>query len=151
MSEVNVTQIMHACADPSVELPAILRPPSELPQTVKAKHPSLMALDFVANYDPLFPSIVAVKAKESATLESQRRTPVRKRTKPVDMRTSRSSLAASQNGSVPPVPTSGPPIGLKDTVVQESRRTTAGSDCRKLYHLEAQCPHECGEASKHGG
>ena len=85
-----------------------------------------MALDFVANYDTLFPSIVAVKAKESAALTtSQRRTPVRKRTKPVDMRMSRSSLAASQNSNVASMPTSGSATGLKDTVVQESQEFNA--------------------------
>ncbi|KDN47337.1 hypothetical protein K437DRAFT_262467 [Tilletiaria anomala UBC 951] len=83
---------------------ALLRPPSELPQTIYARHPALLVIDLVKNYDKLFPDIVAAKAKESGLAnQAKRRAPVRRRTKPIDMRTSRSSLAAA-HGDAPPLP-----------------------------------------------
>ncbi len=58
-------------------------------------------MDFVTHYEQLFPDVVAAKTKEAAAARA-RPTPVRKRTKPVDMRVSRSSIAAA--GKEPPVP-----------------------------------------------
>ncbi|KAK0551951.1 Rho-GTPase-activating protein 8 [Tilletia horrida] len=87
---------------------AILRPKVETPATINAKHPTLLAMDLIQHYEAIFPGLLARKARESE-LSAARKMPIRKRTKPIDQRLSRSQMqaqfAASQNKGVPPLPT----------------------------------------------
>ena len=61
-----------------------------------------MAVDLVQHYQELFPTIVAAKAKETGLASQTRKTPTRRRTKPIDMRMSRTWLESQ--GDVPPLP-----------------------------------------------
>lgn len=78
----------------------LIRPPVETTSTLRSKAPILLAHDLVKFYDELLPALLERKAKESeAALFAQRRTPIRKRTKPVDQRMSRSRMAADFAGA----------------------------------------------------
>jgi len=77
----------------------LIRPPMETSSTLRSRAPILLAHDLIKFYDDLLPSLLEKKAKESeAALFAQRRTPIRKRTKPVDQRMSRSRMAAAGVG-----------------------------------------------------
>lgn len=71
----------------------VLRPYVESGATVRSPIPILLVYDLVKYYDDLLPPIINAKAKDSEVLHAQRRTPLRKRTKPVDQRISRSRLS----------------------------------------------------------
>lgn len=72
---------------------AVLRPPVETAYTLSAPNSTLVALDLIAHYDALLPGVL--KKKRSDVNSSTRpAAPVRKRTKPVDQRISRSSIGS---------------------------------------------------------
>lgn len=94
----------------------IIRPSTETVGTLRSRAPILLAHDLIKYYDELFPKLLDKKAKESEAAHfAQRRTPIRKRTKPVDQRMSRSRMAAS-SAEVPlplmkkPITSQGNPI-----------------------------------------
>ncbi|KAK0497208.1 hypothetical protein EDD18DRAFT_1161108 [Armillaria luteobubalina] len=62
----------------------ILRPKYESEMSIQDRHPTLLFIDLVKNYDSILPSTIARKKRES-----ERKIPLRKRTAPVDMRQSR--------------------------------------------------------------
>lgn len=62
----------------------ILRPKYESEISIQDRHPALLFIDLVKNYDAILPSTIARKKRES-----ERKIPLRKRTAPVDMRQSR--------------------------------------------------------------
>ncbi|WFD30959.1 Rho-GTPase-activating protein 8 [Malassezia sp. CBS 17886] len=72
----------------------VLRPTAERPSTVQAKYPALVVKDFITHYETLFPPLMHTKAKEpdAKVLSPFRSVPIRRRSKPVDERISRSSL-----------------------------------------------------------
>lgn len=67
---------------------AIIRPKVETQISVQDRHPTLLFIDLVNNYDKILPPTISRKKRESI-----RKMPIRKRTKPVDMRLSRSRLS----------------------------------------------------------
>ncbi|CAD6979121.1 unnamed protein product [Tilletia controversa] len=90
---------------------AVLRPKVETAVTLNAKHPTLLTMDLIQNYESIFPSLLARKARESELSAAHRAMPVRKRTKPVDQRLSRSQMLAAQaaqnQNGMPVLPSSG--------------------------------------------
>lgn len=92
--------------------PVFIRPLVETPHTMWTKSPALMTIDLIKYYDELLPTVTDRKAKESEAVAAQRRTPIRKRTKPVDQRLSRSKMAASAGHDVPMLPPKDGSIGM---------------------------------------
>ncbi|KAH0836666.1 hypothetical protein J3R83DRAFT_8385 [Lanmaoa asiatica] len=66
----------------------IIRPKFETELSIQDRHPTLLFLDLLKNYDNVLPPTIAKKLRES-----ERRVPVRKRTAPVDMRMSRGRIS----------------------------------------------------------
>ena len=84
---------------------ALLRPKRESQYTVASQIGTLVVVDLVQHYGAIFPELVDKRLKESVSAspsssrtgfaaDGQRRTPIRKRTKPVDQRISRSSIGS---------------------------------------------------------
>ncbi|CBQ69590.1 conserved hypothetical protein [Sporisorium reilianum SRZ2] len=85
---------------------ALLRPKRESAYTLTSQIGTLVVVDLILWYDQIFPELVEKKRKETAAQSSaspsgksgvangQRPTPIRKRTKPVDQRISRSSIGS---------------------------------------------------------
>ncbi|KAI0664187.1 hypothetical protein C8Q70DRAFT_1049696 [Cubamyces menziesii] len=67
----------------------ILRPKQENEFSIQDRHPTLLFIDLVSKYDEILPPAIAKKKRES-----ERKVPVRRRTRPVDMRMSRSRISA---------------------------------------------------------
>ncbi|TFK32789.1 hypothetical protein BDQ12DRAFT_474872 [Crucibulum laeve] len=67
---------------------SIIRPKFESELSIQDRHPTLLFIDLVKNYDVLLPPTIARKKRES-----ERKIPIRKRTAPVDMRLSRSRIS----------------------------------------------------------
>ncbi|KAI0675535.1 hypothetical protein C8Q78DRAFT_1181568 [Trametes maxima] len=105
----------------------VLRPKQENEFSIQDRHPTLLFIDLLSKYDEIIPPAIAKKKRES-----ERKVPIRRRTRPVDMRMSRSRISAgadlkelhaqqlAQRGikvtkSPPPVPRvtapSPPPLG----------------------------------------
>ncbi|KAG6813158.1 hypothetical protein H0H92_013565 [Tricholoma furcatifolium] len=66
----------------------IVRPKVETQISIQDRHPTLLFIDLLKNYDEILPPTISRKKRES-----ERKVPVRKRTKPVDMRVSRSRIS----------------------------------------------------------
>ncbi|KAF8141613.1 hypothetical protein EV363DRAFT_1392059 [Boletus edulis] len=66
----------------------IIRPKVETELSIQDRHPTLLFLDLLQNYERILPPTIAKKQRES-----ERRVPVRKRTAPVDMRMSRGRIS----------------------------------------------------------
>ncbi|KAF9245227.1 hypothetical protein BU15DRAFT_41061 [Melanogaster broomeanus] len=66
----------------------IIRPKIESELSIQDRHPTLLFLDLLKNYDNILPPTIAKKKRES-----ERRLPVRKRTAPIDMRMSRGKIS----------------------------------------------------------
>lgn len=76
---------------------ALLRPARELgEETSSAVHPYLLAKDLVEFYPSIVPTVLQTVQSAHLMKGSQRPTPVRRRTRPIDMRPSRSSIAAAR-------------------------------------------------------
>ncbi|OSD03102.1 hypothetical protein PYCCODRAFT_1494927 [Trametes coccinea BRFM310] len=67
----------------------ILRPKQENEFSIQDRHPTLLFIDLVSKYDEILPPAIAKKKRES-----ERKVPIRRRTRPVDMRMSRSRISA---------------------------------------------------------
>ncbi|KAG5649730.1 hypothetical protein H0H81_002332 [Sphagnurus paluster] len=67
---------------------AIVRPKVESELSIQDRHPTLLFIDLMKNYDAILPPTISRKKRES-----ERRVPIRKRTAPVDMRLSRSRIS----------------------------------------------------------
>ncbi|KAH9924755.1 uncharacterized protein B0H18DRAFT_1119774 [Fomitopsis serialis] len=67
----------------------ILRPKQETEFSIQDRHPTLLFMDLINKYDAIVPPAIERKKRES-----QRKMPVRRRTRPVDMRMSRSRISA---------------------------------------------------------
>ncbi|CCM00260.1 uncharacterized protein FIBRA_02290 [Fibroporia radiculosa] len=67
----------------------ILRPKQENEFSIQDRHPTLLFIDLLNNYESILPPTLEKKKRES-----QRKAPVRRRTRPVDMRMSRSRISA---------------------------------------------------------
>ncbi|EST08156.1 Rho GTPase-activating protein domain protein [Kalmanozyma brasiliensis GHG001] len=138
---------------------ALLRPAHESAYTVTSQIGTLVVIDLVQHYEDIFPDLVAKKRDEAAAqvstspsngwAQGQRPTPIRKRTKPVDQRISRSSIGAdlqqgtkmlveqmerersSRGGSEPPVPEKTPPtpppaiVTATDTAMEKQQDNAA--------------------------
>ncbi|TFY64373.1 hypothetical protein EVJ58_g2657 [Rhodofomes roseus] len=68
---------------------SILRPKQENEFSIQDRHPTLLFMDLINKYDAIVPPAIERKKRES-----QRKMPVRRRTRPVDMRMSRSRISA---------------------------------------------------------
>ncbi|KAF8159691.1 hypothetical protein B0H34DRAFT_796910 [Crassisporium funariophilum] len=66
----------------------IVRPKFESELSIQDRHPTLLFLDLLKNYDALLPPTIVRKKRES-----ERKVPLRKRTAPIDMRLSRSRIS----------------------------------------------------------
>ncbi|OAX43944.1 hypothetical protein K503DRAFT_610472 [Rhizopogon vinicolor AM-OR11-026] len=66
----------------------IIKPKVETELSIQDRHPTLLFIDLLKNYDDILPPTIAKKKRES-----ERRVPVRKRTAPIDMRMSRSRIS----------------------------------------------------------
>ncbi|KAF8845130.1 hypothetical protein BDN67DRAFT_962064 [Paxillus ammoniavirescens] len=66
----------------------IIRPKIETNLSIQDRHPTLLFLDLLKNYESILPPAIAKKKRES-----ERRIPVRKRTAPIDMRMSRGKIS----------------------------------------------------------
>ncbi|KAG6845506.1 hypothetical protein H0H87_008403 [Tephrocybe sp. NHM501043] len=66
----------------------IVRPKVETEISIQDRHPTLLFIDLVKNYEAILPPTIIRKKRES-----ERKVPVRKRTAPVDMRLSRSRIS----------------------------------------------------------
>ncbi|KAH8093805.1 hypothetical protein BXZ70DRAFT_949249 [Cristinia sonorae] len=71
---------------------AILRPKVETKFSIQDRHPTLFFIDLIKKYDEILPPTIAKKKRES-----QRKVPVRRRTRPMDMRMSRSRISAGMD------------------------------------------------------
>ncbi|KZP11489.1 hypothetical protein FIBSPDRAFT_1050728 [Athelia psychrophila] len=67
----------------------ILRPKTENEMTLHDRHPTLLFIDLIKNYDAILPPTISRKKRES-----ERKVPVRKRTVMVDMRSTRANISA---------------------------------------------------------
>ncbi|EKM49960.1 uncharacterized protein PHACADRAFT_264420 [Phanerochaete carnosa HHB-10118-sp] len=68
---------------------AILRPRAETKFSIQDRHPTLLFIDLLSKYAAILPPTVEKKKREF-----ERKVPVRKRTRPTDMRMSRSRISA---------------------------------------------------------
>ncbi|TDL23780.1 hypothetical protein BD410DRAFT_856763 [Rickenella mellea] len=66
----------------------VLRPKVENEMSIQDRHPTLLFIDLVKNYDDILPPTILKKKRES-----DRRVPIRKRTAPIDLRMKRSRLS----------------------------------------------------------
>lgn len=66
----------------------IIKPKVETELSIQDRHPTLLFIDLLKNYDGILPPTIARKKRES-----ERRVPIRKRTAPVDMRMSRGRIS----------------------------------------------------------
>ncbi|KAG0709279.1 hypothetical protein DFH29DRAFT_820737 [Suillus ampliporus] len=66
----------------------IIKPKVETELSIQDRHPTLLFIDLLKNYDDILPPTIARKKRES-----ERRIPTRKRTAPVDMRMSRGRIS----------------------------------------------------------
>ncbi|KAG1746630.1 uncharacterized protein EDB91DRAFT_1118048 [Suillus paluster] len=66
----------------------IIKPKVETELSIQDRHPTLLFIDLLKNYDDILPPTIAKKKRES-----ERRVPVRKRTAPIDMRMSRGRIS----------------------------------------------------------
>ncbi|KIK60405.1 hypothetical protein GYMLUDRAFT_73852 [Collybiopsis luxurians FD-317 M1] len=66
----------------------VVRPKLETEMTVQDRHPTLLFIDLLKDYDAILPPTIARKKRES-----ERKIPLRKRTAPMDMRIHRSRLS----------------------------------------------------------
>ncbi|PWN44290.1 hypothetical protein IE81DRAFT_365039 [Ceraceosorus guamensis] len=86
----------------------VLRPPRENAATIPSRAPTLLAMDLIGHYDELLPALLDRKTQEGeSALAKQRKMPVRKRTKPIDVRPTRTSRGQGIMGPrepAPPVP-----------------------------------------------
>ncbi|TCD61771.1 hypothetical protein EIP91_007949 [Steccherinum ochraceum] len=71
---------------------AILRPKVETKFSIQDRHPTLLFIDLIDKYDEILPPTLAKKKRES-----ERKVPVRRRTRPMDMRMSRSRISAGMD------------------------------------------------------
>ncbi|TFK94176.1 hypothetical protein K466DRAFT_6229 [Polyporus arcularius HHB13444] len=67
----------------------ILRPKQENEFSIQDRHPTLFFMDLLNKYEEILPPAIVKKKRES-----ERKVPVRRRTRPVDMRMSRSRISA---------------------------------------------------------
>ncbi|KAF8347678.1 hypothetical protein F5887DRAFT_953662 [Amanita rubescens] len=67
---------------------AVIRPKQETELSIQDRHPALLFIDLMSNYEEILPPTIAKKKHES-----ERKVPIRKRTAPVDMRLSRSRIS----------------------------------------------------------
>ncbi|KAI0766927.1 hypothetical protein BD413DRAFT_480506 [Trametes elegans] len=67
----------------------ILRPKQENEFSIQDRHPTLLFIDLLSKYDEILPPALTKKKRES-----ERKVPIRKRTRPIDMRMSRSRISA---------------------------------------------------------
>ncbi|KAG6821453.1 hypothetical protein H0H93_010177 [Arthromyces matolae] len=67
----------------------VVRPKVETEISIQDRHPTLLFIDLVKNYDAILPLTIERKKRES-----ERKVPTRKNTAPVDMRLSRSRIPA---------------------------------------------------------
>ncbi|OSX64294.1 hypothetical protein POSPLADRAFT_1065539 [Postia placenta MAD-698-R-SB12] len=68
---------------------AVIRPKQENEISIQDRHPTLLFMDLLNKYEEILPPTLEKKKRES-----QRKMPVRRRTRPVDMRMSRSRISA---------------------------------------------------------
>ncbi|KAJ7583161.1 hypothetical protein C8J56DRAFT_791259 [Mycena floridula] len=89
---------------------AIVRPKTETEISIQDRHPTLLLLDLLTHYPTILPPTIARKKRES-----ERKLPVRKRTRMVDMRLSRSRMPeqADRRQFAPSVPSVPPPPPLE--------------------------------------
>ncbi|KAE8266107.1 hypothetical protein A4X09_0g6241 [Tilletia walkeri] len=110
---------------------AILRPKKEIAATLNAKHPTLLTMDLIQNYEAIFPALLARKARESELSAAHRRMPVRKRTKPIDQRLSRSQMLAAQaaqhQNGMPAMPPSGAGAGAGAAAANAASNVVTGA------------------------
>lgn len=66
----------------------IIKPKVETELSIQDRHPTLLFIDLLKNYDDILPPTIAKKKRES-----ERRIPIRKRTAPIDMRMSRGRIS----------------------------------------------------------
>ncbi|KAF8074890.1 hypothetical protein FPV67DRAFT_1475342 [Lyophyllum atratum] len=66
----------------------IVRPKVESQLSIQDRHPTLLFIDLLKNYEAILPPTISRKKRES-----ERRVPIRKRTAPIDMRLSRSRIS----------------------------------------------------------
>ena len=78
----------------------LLRPAAERPSVIDAKYPALLVKDLVMHYEELFPELMHSKVKESEVDTLDARTTIRRRSKPVDQRISRSSLLGAPDAGI---------------------------------------------------
>ncbi|KAH9935934.1 uncharacterized protein BXZ73DRAFT_89427 [Epithele typhae] len=71
---------------------SILRPKTENHLSLQDRHPTLLFIDLLGKYDEILPPAIIKKKRES-----ERKVPVRRRTRPVDMRMSRSRISAGMD------------------------------------------------------
>jgi len=76
----------------------ILRPKYETQLSIQDRHPTLLLMDLIQHYDEILPITISRKKRESET----RPTPLRKRTRPTDLRLSRSGLSGGIEGGLDP-------------------------------------------------
>ncbi|KAF5383527.1 hypothetical protein D9615_003598 [Tricholomella constricta] len=66
----------------------VVRPKIETELSIQDRHPTLLFIDLVKDYDAILPPTISRKKRES-----ERKVPIRKRTAPIDMRLSRSRIS----------------------------------------------------------
>ncbi|KAF9525966.1 hypothetical protein CPB83DRAFT_877053 [Crepidotus variabilis] len=66
----------------------IIRPRTETPLSIQDRHPTALFIDLLKHYDAILPPTISRKKRES-----ERKVPIRKRTAPIDMRLSRSTIS----------------------------------------------------------
>ncbi|KAI0073278.1 hypothetical protein K474DRAFT_1666835 [Panus rudis PR-1116 ss-1] len=71
---------------------SVLRPKVETNISIQDRHPTLLFIDLLQKYDDILPPTLTRKKRES-----ERKVPVRRRTRPVDMRMSRSRISAGMD------------------------------------------------------
>ncbi|KIK99806.1 hypothetical protein PAXRUDRAFT_822344 [Paxillus rubicundulus Ve08.2h10] len=108
----------------------IIRPKIETDLSIQDRHPTLLFLDLLKNYESVLPPAIAKKKRES-----ERRIPVRKRTAPVDMRMSRGRISI---GAPPREILAAQQVAQKPTASQSPSSTIAAVAAREPSVVTAE-------------
>ncbi|KAL4243387.1 hypothetical protein ABKN59_011332 [Abortiporus biennis] len=124
---------------------AILRPKVETEFSIQDRHPTLLFIDLINKYAEILPPTISKKR------ETERRKPVRRRTRPVDMRMSRSRISAgadlaelhaqqlAQRGIVKPK--SPPPMNIP-SIAEVTERTASPAPAHPAASIVPPAPSE---------
>ncbi|WFD34097.1 Rho-GTPase-activating protein 8 [Malassezia cuniculi] len=79
---------------------ALLRPATERPSVMNSRYPALLLKDLITHYEDLFPELMLSKVKETDVDALAAKGTIRRRSRPIDQRISRSSLRDAPDAGI---------------------------------------------------